>query len=249
VCELGLDDLASEYFSADDENTWQQALSSGLVDISTAVSDTSDDDWNTSLAEVESMMTQTNSTNVDDAWNSHELSMTEQLVQVPTHSDHTTVDEWEDTSLADDGEEADDASGYTTAEDESGEDDASVYSCPETVDTDDSYVCSTADSRSESSSWSAFGVATLLALLLLASCGYTMVAMGHSVLITSPVLSIATISLALAVLITVESLWATVLMLNCDIWHVDRSVCTSACVWVWMLGHASVGYYRCPASV
>jgi hypothetical protein len=67
-----------------------------------------------------------------------------------------------------------------------------------------------------------------------------MVAMGHSLLITSPVLPIATTSLALAVLITVESLWATVLMLNGDIWHVDRSVCTSACVWVWTLGHASV---------
>jgi hypothetical protein len=53
MCELGLDDLASEYLSADDDNTWQQqALSAGLVDISTAVSDTSDDDWNTSLAEV-----------------------------------------------------------------------------------------------------------------------------------------------------------------------------------------------------
>jgi hypothetical protein len=76
-----------------------------------------------------------------------------------------------------------------------------------------------------------------------------MVAMGHSLLTTSPVLPIATIFLALAVLITVESLWATVLMLNDDIWHVDRSVCTSTCVWVWMLGHASVGYYRCPASV
>jgi hypothetical protein len=112
MCELGLDGLASEYFSAGDENTWQQALSSGLVDVSTAVSDTSDGDWNTSLAEVESMMTQTNNTNVDDAWDSHELSMTEQLVQVSTHSDHTTVDEWEDTSLADDGEEADGAGGY-----------------------------------------------------------------------------------------------------------------------------------------
>jgi hypothetical protein len=31
--------------------------------------------------------------------------MAEQLVQVSTHSDRTTVDEWEDTSLADDGEE------------------------------------------------------------------------------------------------------------------------------------------------
>ena len=59
--------------------------------------------------------------------------------------------------------------GHTTAEDESDEDGASVYSCLETADTDDSYVCSTADPRSESSSWSAFGVATLLlALLLLA---------------------------------------------------------------------------------
>jgi hypothetical protein len=104
MCELGLDDLAFEYSSADDENTWQQALSSGLVDASTAISDTSDDDWNTSLAEVESMMTQTN---VDGAWDSHELSMTEQLVQVSTHPDHTTVDEWEDTSLVDGGAEAD----------------------------------------------------------------------------------------------------------------------------------------------
>jgi hypothetical protein len=111
MCELGLDDLASEYSSADDENTWQQALSSGLVDASTAISDTSDGDWNwnTSLAEVESMMTQTN---VDDAWDSHELSMAEQLVQASTHPDHTTVGEWEDTSLVDNGAEADDAGGW-----------------------------------------------------------------------------------------------------------------------------------------
>jgi hypothetical protein len=214
-----------------------------------AVSNTSDDDWNASLAEVESMMSRTNDTNADDAWDSHELSMTEQLTTVSTHPDRTTVDEWEGTSLVDGGEEADDAGGYTTAEDESSDDDASVYSCLDAVDNDDSDVCSTTDSHSESSSWSVFGVATLLVLLLLATCGYAMVAMGHSLLITSPVLPIATIFLALAVLITVESMWATVLMLNGDIWHVDRSVCTSACVWVWTLGHASVGYYRCPASV
>jgi hypothetical protein len=71
----------------------------------------------------------------------------------------------------------------------------------------------------------------------------------HSLLVSSPALPIATIFLALAVLITVESLWATVLMLNDDVWHVDQSVCTSICVWVWTLGHASVGHYRCPASV
>ena len=81
-----------------------------------AVSNTSDDDWNASLAEVESMMSRTNDTNADEGWDSHELSMTEQLVKVSTHPDHTTVDEWEGTSLVDDGEEADDAGGYTTAE-------------------------------------------------------------------------------------------------------------------------------------
>jgi hypothetical protein len=31
MCELGLDDLASEYLSADDDNTWRQALSAGMV--------------------------------------------------------------------------------------------------------------------------------------------------------------------------------------------------------------------------
>jgi hypothetical protein len=36
-----------------------------------------------------------------------------------------------------------------------------------------------------------------------------MVAMGHSLLITSPALPIATIFLALAVLTTVESMWVT----------------------------------------
>jgi hypothetical protein len=40
-CELGLDDLASEHPSADNDNTWRQALSAGLVDVSTDVSDTS----------------------------------------------------------------------------------------------------------------------------------------------------------------------------------------------------------------
>jgi hypothetical protein len=163
MCELGLDDLASEHLSADDDNTWQQALSAGLVDISTEVSDTSDDDWNTSLAEVESMMTLTNNTNVDDAWNSNELSMAAQLGQVSTPSDHTTVDEWEDISLADEGEDAIDTSGYTTAEDESDDDDASVYSCLESVNAGDSHVCSTADSRSDSSSWSALGVSSNIA--------------------------------------------------------------------------------------
>ena len=103
MCELGLDDLASEHPSADDDNTWRQALSAGLVDVSTDVSDTSDDVWNASLAEVTSMMTLTNSANVDDAWDSQELSMVAQSGQVSTSSDHAPVDEWEDTVLTDDG--------------------------------------------------------------------------------------------------------------------------------------------------
>jgi hypothetical protein len=38
-------------------------------------------------------------------------------------------------------------------------------------------------------------------------------------------------------------LWATVLMINGEVWRADRSVCTSMCVWLWTLGHASVGHY------
>ena len=119
MCELGLDDLASEHPSADDDNTWRQALSAGLVDVSTDVSGTSDDDWNASLAEVASMMTLTNSVGVDDAWDSHELSMVAQSGQVSTTSDHAPVGEWEDTVLSDDGGDTMGTSGYTTAEDES----------------------------------------------------------------------------------------------------------------------------------
>jgi hypothetical protein len=97
--------------------------------------------------------------------------------------------------LTDDGGVTMDTSGNTTAEDESDDDDASVHSCLESATADESPVCYTADSRSESSSWSALGVATLLTLILLATCGYTMVAMGHSLLVTSPALPIATIFL------------------------------------------------------
>ena len=106
MCELGLDDPASEHSSDDDDNTWRQALSAGLVDVSTDASNTSDDDWNASLAEVTSMMALSNSANVDDAWDSHELSMVTQSVQASTDTDNTLVSEWEDTALTDDGDDA-----------------------------------------------------------------------------------------------------------------------------------------------
>ena len=160
------------------------------------------------------MMALSNSTHVDEAWDSHELSMVTQSVQASTDTDNTLVNEWEDTALTDDGDDTMDTSGYTTAEDESEDDANSVHSCRE-ADTADEPTLSP-----DPSSWSALGVASLLTLVLLATCGYAMTAMGHSLLVSSPALPIATIFLALAVLTTVESLWATVLMLNDDVWHV-----------------------------
>jgi hypothetical protein len=173
------------------------------------------------------MVSRTSDADADAAWDRHERMMTKQPAEVSSHLDRVAADEW-DATLVDGCEDIDEADGYATADGASSDDDASVHSCLDEVDTGDSDVRPIPISHSKSPSWSAFGVVTLLLLLLLAACGYAMVAMGHSLLVTSPtMLPIATALLALSVLITVESLWATVLMLNGGVWHAKQRMALS----------------------
>jgi hypothetical protein len=90
MLELGLDDYALRILRYDDDNTWRQALSSGLIGASVAVSNANDDDWNASLAEVESMMSGARTTDADDAWDHHEHALLHTSVDVSSDLDHTS---------------------------------------------------------------------------------------------------------------------------------------------------------------